>query len=70
MHPLHLKRFYNEPVWEEFHTKTKEAVEREGAVYLDASHWVPDELLFDDHLHLSKAGRIKFSHLLGEYLRQ
>lgn len=68
MHPLHLARFYDEPTWQEYRAKTRSAVEGMGASYLDASRWIPEETLFQDHLHLSKAGAATFSHFLAEYL--
>ncbi len=66
MHPLHLKRFYDQAVWEEFGRQNRAAIERAGAGYIDASRWVPDEADFQDHLHLAASGAAKFSRLLAE----
>ena len=68
MHPLHLERFYAEPVWQTFRAETKRAVEQAGAIYLDASTWIPDAALFDDNLHLSKQGATQFSGALAQNL--
>jgi hypothetical protein len=68
MHPLHVKRFYQLPVWSELSGNIKTSVERQGAVYLDASRWIPSEDDFADHLHLSEEGSRKFSDLLARYL--
>lgn len=40
MSPLHLRRFYDQPVWNEFRTQNKRAVQRAGASYIDASRWM------------------------------
>ena len=68
MHPAHLNRFYNQPVWTVFRDKTREAVSHYGADYIDASHWAPDSQLFEDSLHLSHAGAFQFSQLLAQSL--
>lgn len=68
MHPLHLRTFYEEPIWEKYRLMTRVAVESEGAAYVDASEWIPDRARFADHLHLSKAGAKQFSQLLAKYL--
>jgi hypothetical protein len=70
MHPLHLKRFYSQPIWETFRADMKMAVQSAGAAYLNASAWIPDSDLFEDHLHLSKAGASQFSQLLAQHLIQ
>jgi hypothetical protein len=63
-----LKQFYDQPIWEQFRDGTRAAVESMGATFLDASIWVPDAQLFDDHLHLSKVGANQFSQLLATHL--
>jgi hypothetical protein len=67
-HPLHLKRFYDQPIWEEFQRKNRAAIEEAGASYLDASRWVPDESDFQDHFHLSERGAAEFSRKLADEL--
>jgi hypothetical protein len=66
MHPLHLKRFYDQAVWEEFRLQNRRAVERAGGAYIDASRWIPDPADFQDNLHLSASGAARFSSLLAE----
>lgn len=68
VHPLHLRRFYAQPIWQTFRAKTREAVETAGAGYLNASDWITDSHLFADPLHLSKEGGTLFSHRLAERL--
>lgn len=68
MHPLHLDRYYSVSIWKTVRSQTQAAIEAAGAHYLDASAWVPDSHLFDDHLHLSKEGAKQFSQLLANYL--
>ena len=68
MHPSHLKDFYSQPIWEKFRASTKAAVEGAGGTYLNASAWISGADLFDDNLHLSKAGAREFSRLLAEDL--
>ncbi len=65
---LHVASFYDQPVWEQYSTKSREAVEREGATFLDASRWIPEDSLFADHVHLTDNGAVKFSRLLASYL--
>lgn len=68
MAPFHVKRFYDQPIWEAFRIQNRRAVERAGASYLDASHWIPADADFQDHVHLSRSGAAKFSRLLAEQL--
>lgn len=68
MSPVHVRLFYSQPIWEEYRSKTREAVETYGAVYLDASQWITQEANFADHLHLSSQGAARFSQMLAEYL--
>ena len=69
MHPTHLTRYYTSQSWRRFRQRTLEAVEHFGADYIDASHWVPDSVLFADPLHLSAEGARDFSDRLAEFLR-
>jgi hypothetical protein len=68
MHPSHLKRFYDQRIWEEFRSDTRLAVGENGATYLNASAWIPDAGLFSDNLHLSQEGAQRFSQMLTKYL--
>ena len=70
MNPQHVKRFYDQPIWQEFRAKTRLAVESTGATYMNASAWIPEEGLFADHLHLSGEGAKQFSQLLAKHLVQ
>jgi len=68
VHPSHMTRFYALPVWDEFRTGTRLAVERAGATYLNASAWIPSAGLFSDRVHLSEEGATEFSRMLAAYL--
>ncbi len=68
MHPWHVKTFYDLPAWDEFRRANRQAVERAGAAYVDASHWVPEESKFQDHIHLGPSGAAQFSRMLAERL--
>jgi hypothetical protein len=68
LHAWHVKTFYDLPAWEEFRRLNRQAVESFGAGYIDASHWIPDEAEFQDHIHLGHSGAAKFSKLLSERL--
>lgn len=68
MHPFHVKKFYDLPEWDEFRRFNRQAVEGLGAEYIDASHWIPDEAEFQDHIHLGNSGAAKFSKILAERL--
>jgi hypothetical protein len=70
IHPTHMARFYSQPIWETLRAKTKAAVESAGAVYINASTWIPGADLFEDPLHLSDEGARQFSRLLAERLLQ
>jgi hypothetical protein len=67
-HPSHMKTFYDLPIWDEFRRLNRQAVERSGAAYLDASHWVPEESEYQDNLHLGASGAAQFSRMLAEHL--
>jgi hypothetical protein len=68
MHPLHIERFYEHPIWEQFRAGTRAAVEGAGATYINASNWVPKKELFADRLHLSTEGAKLFSQILATQL--
>jgi len=66
--PWHAHHFYDLPAWSEFRQDTRQAVERLGASYIDASRWIPDESQFQDHVHLGPSGGAQFTRLLAERL--
>jgi len=68
MHPIHLTRFYDQAAWKQFRLQNRLAVEGAGAIYIDASRWIPEEGDFQDHLHLARSGAARFSRLLAEEL--
>ncbi len=68
IHPSHVKAFYELPVWSEYRSATQRAIERIGDSYIDASHWIPEENEFQDHIHLNPSGAARFSHKLAEQL--
>jgi hypothetical protein len=68
MHPWHVKTFYDLPAWKELRRVNQQAVESLGASYIDASHWIPSEDQFQDHVHLGPTGAAQFSRLLADRL--
>lgn len=71
MPPDHVRMFYDQPQWSGGYRVHLEQMLGELDVnYIDASHWMPDEISFHDPLHLSYQGSQEFSRRLGEYLRR
>ncbi len=70
MPPAHVETFYDEPAWGGYRAHLQGMLGDLGAVYIDASHWMPEETSFIDPLHLSWAGSQEFSRRLGAYLRE
>lgn len=68
MSPLHVRRFYDLDIWKQFRIQNRLAIERAGASYVDASHWLPDDGAFQDHVHLGRSGAAEFSRRLAEEL--
>jgi hypothetical protein len=69
MNPDHVRRFYDTSAWEQYRAHVQSLLSAEGVTYIDASHWVGEESMFGDHLHLNEAGALLFSERLGEQLR-
>ena len=65
---LHVAKFYDLPVWQEFVTKTRAVLELHGASFLDVSRKIPDDRLYQDNLHLAGPGAARFAELLADYL--
>jgi hypothetical protein len=66
--PLHVKRFYDQPMWEEYSVGNRAAFDRAGLAFIDASRWIPNANDFQDNFHLAATGASKFSRLLAEQI--
>lgn len=70
LHPDHLRLFYDTPGWERYRQHLSSMVAARGAVYIDASHWLPDARWFQDRVHLTDEGANRFSESLGKLLME
>jgi hypothetical protein len=71
MPPDHVRMFYDQPPWSAgYRMHLEQMIGELGAHYIDASHWMPDEISFHDPVHLNSEGAQGFSRRLGEYLRE
>lgn len=52
MRPAHLRLFYDTAAWNKYREHVRHIIEPKGVEYVDASHWISDEALFDDPLHM------------------
>lgn len=68
LHPEHLHLFYETQAWEHYRHHLRAMLAARGATYIDASHWLPEEVLFADHIHLTDEGGERFSERLGKSL--
>jgi hypothetical protein len=66
----HRALFYSSATWERMRTRLEGLARQEGAIYLCASDWVPEDGKFEDATHLSNAGAREFSLRLGKALDQ
>jgi hypothetical protein len=68
MHPRHIDTFYESSAWKQYRSHLHALMSSQDVKYVDASHWITDENLFADHLHLTDAGGGRFSERLGRLL--
>lgn len=68
MRGTHRTMFYDTAWWAQYVAHLRNLLAPYGAIYVDASHWIEDDSLFTDPLHLSGQGAIQFSHRLGKLL--
>ena len=68
MHSTHLNSFYSLPSWSTYQEYIRNLTESQGGTFVDASRWIGDDSMFDDHLHLGSEGAAKFSDRLGALL--
>jgi hypothetical protein len=69
MPPAHVASFYDTPAWPKYRDHVHSLLAGMGVTFIDASHWMPDESMFADPLHLSWEGSKQFSVRLGETLK-
>ena len=55
MNPDHVRRFYDTSAWQRYRTHVQSLLSADGVTYIDASHWIGEETMFGDHLHLNEA---------------
>ena len=67
MRPAHLRLFYDTAAWNKYREHVRHIIEPKGVEYVDASHWISDEALFDDPLHMGMGHQAAepFSERLG-----
>jgi hypothetical protein len=68
MRRAHRNLFYDTTWWAQYVGHIRTLLEPYGVVYVDASHWIDDDSLFADPLHLSEQGAAQFSQRLGSLL--
>jgi hypothetical protein len=70
MPPAHVASFYDTPAWQRYRGHLKTLLGNKQVTYIDASHWMPDESMFLDPLHMTYEASLRFSQRLGESLRE
>jgi|SRR5271166_432386 len=68
MRQTHRRLFYDTAGWSQYVAHIRNLLTPHHAIYIDASHWIQDDSLFDDPLHLSPKGAAQFSQRLGSLL--
>jgi hypothetical protein len=68
MSPGHRDKFYSLPVWTEMRAHLQSLADKDHAVYIAASDWVPDGANFEDTLHLNEQGARAFSTELASVM--
>lgn len=63
---LHRQRCYTGPAWAAYRQHLRALVSGVGAIYLDASDWLPDEA-FSDGLHVNEQWAARFSARLAQW---
>jgi hypothetical protein len=69
MPPAHVSSFYDTAAWRRYRAHLKALLGKERVTYIDASHWMPDESMFLDPLHMTYDASLQFSQRLGRMLR-
>lgn len=64
----HRNRLYATQAWKDYRAYLQQHCAAEGATYVNASDWVPDDANFNDNLHLNPDGAKIFSAKMAEYL--
>ena len=68
MRRAHRNLFYDTTWWAQYVAHVRTLLEPYGVIYVDANHWIDDDSLFADPLHLSEQGAAEFSQRLGSLL--
>lgn len=68
MSPLHSKVFYTRQLWQDYMVKLRDLAQQRGFTFVDASAWMPEDVQFEDALHMTKPAATTFSFRLGAEL--
>lgn len=64
----HRSRLYDTPEWRSYRAYLQRLLGAEGAYYITASDWIPDDKDFRDSLHMNENGAKAFSAKLAEVI--
>lgn len=66
----HRRLFYETNSWSRYRAHLRALASTNAADYIDASHWITDDALFSDHIHLNSAGAAVFTRQLATAIRE
>lgn len=66
----HRRLFYDTNSWMRYRAHLRLLASANAAGYIDASHWITDDALFSDHIHLNSAGAVVFTRQLAMAIRE
>jgi hypothetical protein len=69
MRGAHRSLFYDTAWWSAYVEHVRDLLAPYQVTFVDASHWISDDSLFADPLHLNDGGATEFSQKLGAYFR-
>jgi hypothetical protein len=64
----HRDSYYSTPAWQHYREYLVQRLQAEGATYVVASDWVPDDADFSDLLHLNQTGSDLFSKKIAHVI--
>ncbi|HET9804294.1 MAG TPA: hypothetical protein VFP96_13740 [Candidatus Acidoferrum sp.] len=70
MSSAHRRDFYDSDSWRRYRSHVQSLLAAQNAIYLNASDWIPDDALFQDHIHLNSTGATVFTRKLAQELMQ
>lgn len=66
----HRRNFYDTESWRRYRAHLQTLAASQNALYLNASDWIADDALFQDHIHLNSDGATVFSRKLAQALQE